>query len=327
MHTRAYKTQEHKNQSHANGGSQMQIGGESTFQFVDNRPEVVAQRKLQDIANNSPQVSQLKAFQEMANNSPKLKKSAILQNMVNTRSSDQSIYQRKTIEHDRRMQNHPGIYQLQIIDKKKVLKPEFVAALDQIPGYLELREDPIWKLEFKINNKIKSFAQTDDDIPNKTFTIEVKTKSIDLSDLYEQGKFLQTITHELEAHVLNMYNNHKNKMDIDDSGDTEHAAFVNSFLNKSEDKELGTTIDTFGTTKKIMDSLDKKERRTGYLRALKKDLNNHTDKRFYNRLVKKGIIVKPTFKKKRNKKIRKERLKSNRKTIGTNIEELRKKYT
>lgn len=68
MHTHADKTHENKNQSVSNGESQTQIGGEATFEFEDNRPEAIAQRKLQEIANNSPQVSQLKALQNMANN-------------------------------------------------------------------------------------------------------------------------------------------------------------------------------------------------------------------------------------------------------------------
>lgn len=89
MNTHADKTQENKNQLVANSVSQKQSGGESTFQFVDNRTEAVAQRKLQEIANNSPQVSQLRAFQEMANNSPQAKQAAQLQAMANNHSAQQ----------------------------------------------------------------------------------------------------------------------------------------------------------------------------------------------------------------------------------------------
>jgi hypothetical protein len=67
MNTHADKTQENKSRSVSATGSQMQSGGKSTFQFVDNRPEAIAQRKLQEMANNSPQVSQLRAFQKMLN--------------------------------------------------------------------------------------------------------------------------------------------------------------------------------------------------------------------------------------------------------------------
>jgi len=68
MNTHADKTQENKRQTFANTTSQKQSGGESTLQFLDNRPETVAQRKLQEMANNSPQVKQFKILQNMFNN-------------------------------------------------------------------------------------------------------------------------------------------------------------------------------------------------------------------------------------------------------------------
>lgn len=68
----------------------MQSGGESTFQFADNRHETVAQMKLQEMANNSSQVSQLRAFQDMANNSSQVKQAAQLQAMVDNYSAQQS---------------------------------------------------------------------------------------------------------------------------------------------------------------------------------------------------------------------------------------------
>lgn len=83
MNTYADKKLENKSQSVTNGKSQMQKGSESTFQFVDNRPQAVAQRKLQGMANHSPQVSQLRAFQEMDNNSPQAKETVQLQAMAN----------------------------------------------------------------------------------------------------------------------------------------------------------------------------------------------------------------------------------------------------
>lgn len=68
MNTHADKLQENKNQSFTNGVSQKQRSEVSTFQFVDNLPEAIAQRKLQEIANNSPQVKQVAQLQAMANN-------------------------------------------------------------------------------------------------------------------------------------------------------------------------------------------------------------------------------------------------------------------
>jgi hypothetical protein len=69
MNSYADSKQKNKSQSLANESSQKKSNSESSFQFVDNRPEAVAQRKLQNMANNSMQIAQLKGFQDMANNS------------------------------------------------------------------------------------------------------------------------------------------------------------------------------------------------------------------------------------------------------------------
>lgn len=68
MNTHADRTQENKSQSDANAVSHKQSSSESTFQFVDNRPEAIAQRKLQEMANNSPQVKRAAQLQTMADN-------------------------------------------------------------------------------------------------------------------------------------------------------------------------------------------------------------------------------------------------------------------
>ncbi len=67
MHTHADKTQEDKSQSVSNGESLIQRGAEFNFQFVDNRPEAVAQRKLQSMANNYAN-KQLQPIQKKENN-------------------------------------------------------------------------------------------------------------------------------------------------------------------------------------------------------------------------------------------------------------------
>jgi len=54
MNTHADKIDANKSQSVSNGESQLKRGGESTFQFLDNRPEAIAQMKLQEMGNNSP---------------------------------------------------------------------------------------------------------------------------------------------------------------------------------------------------------------------------------------------------------------------------------
>lgn len=55
MNAHADKTQENRSQSVAKEVRQMNSNHESTFQFVDNRPETLAQRKLQEMANESLQ--------------------------------------------------------------------------------------------------------------------------------------------------------------------------------------------------------------------------------------------------------------------------------
>lgn len=89
MNIHADKMQENKSHSVANALSKKQSDGVSTFQFVDNRPEVVDQRKLQEMANNSLSVTQLRTFQDMANNSPQAKQAVQLRAIANNRSAQQ----------------------------------------------------------------------------------------------------------------------------------------------------------------------------------------------------------------------------------------------
>jgi len=67
MNSHADKTQENESKSVANAVSQKQSVGKSAFQFVDNRPEAIAQRKLNEIVNNSlhaKQAAQLRAMSD-----------------------------------------------------------------------------------------------------------------------------------------------------------------------------------------------------------------------------------------------------------------------
>lgn len=89
MNSHVDKIHVNKSQLVSNGETQLKRIGQSTFHFLENRPEYVAQRKLQDIVNNSPQVSQLRAFQAMANNSFQVKRMAQLQAVANNNSAQQ----------------------------------------------------------------------------------------------------------------------------------------------------------------------------------------------------------------------------------------------
>ena len=57
MYAQIEKTTENKRKSIANSVMPKESGGEHPFQFVDNRPEAVVQRKLKEMADNSPQMS------------------------------------------------------------------------------------------------------------------------------------------------------------------------------------------------------------------------------------------------------------------------------
>ncbi|NOY83860.1 MAG: hypothetical protein GXO96_03370 [Nitrospirae bacterium] len=63
MNTHTAKKQKNVNRSVANDFSKNMQGNKFTFQFVDNRPEAIAQRKLKEIVDNSPRVKQLKTTQ------------------------------------------------------------------------------------------------------------------------------------------------------------------------------------------------------------------------------------------------------------------------
>ena len=67
MSTRAEKTQKNKNPALAKRISQKQNSSTTAFQLADNRPEAVAQKKLNDIANDSPQVKKAAQLKALAN--------------------------------------------------------------------------------------------------------------------------------------------------------------------------------------------------------------------------------------------------------------------
>ncbi|GEM_PF-3621715 len=93
--THADKTQETQKKSVTNEVSQRHNSVDSTFQFVDNRPEAVAQRNLQEVVNNSPQVKQIAQLQAMTNNYSARQQQPITQK--NNTGIVYSVVQRKVI--------------------------------------------------------------------------------------------------------------------------------------------------------------------------------------------------------------------------------------
>ncbi len=68
MTTYADRRQHHKGNAVANGSVQKQRGGKSALHFVDNRAEMLMQKKLQTMASNGTQVSQLELIQNSTDN-------------------------------------------------------------------------------------------------------------------------------------------------------------------------------------------------------------------------------------------------------------------
>ena len=70
MNTYVNKSQKSQDKAISRTVFQKHEGGPAALRIVDNRPETLLQRKLQEAANNSKQAIHLKAFQEMANANP-----------------------------------------------------------------------------------------------------------------------------------------------------------------------------------------------------------------------------------------------------------------
>ncbi|MBU0489779.1 MAG: hypothetical protein KKA07_08360 [Bacteroidetes bacterium] len=79
MITQADKTQDNNSRSTADRVVENQTSNESTLQFVNMRPEAIAQRKMQAMADSSPEVVQLMALHETASSSPQVQQVAQLQ--------------------------------------------------------------------------------------------------------------------------------------------------------------------------------------------------------------------------------------------------------
>lgn len=75
MNTHADNTRARNSHSEQSNAFQLQSDTPAKSQFVDNRPEAIAQRKLQDSANSSPQVQELSGYQNKANESIQRKES------------------------------------------------------------------------------------------------------------------------------------------------------------------------------------------------------------------------------------------------------------
>ncbi|MEM7373691.1 MAG: DUF4157 domain-containing protein [Bacteroidota bacterium] len=95
MNTHIRKSLE--NDNHSLAKNIVQQKNNSVFQFVDNRPEAVAQRKFHECVNNSSQVKQAMNFGEMVNGGGEIKQHSQVQSIPEAYSSEyqQPIQQKK----------------------------------------------------------------------------------------------------------------------------------------------------------------------------------------------------------------------------------------
>ncbi|MFC1750877.1 DUF4157 domain-containing protein [Pseudomonadota bacterium] len=95
MNAQEGKVQKPQGDSMTSAASQKQSDVESTCQFVDNRTEAIAQRKLKALIHHGDQVSQLRKSQAIANSSPQAKQTAQLQAMADHACSQQREFIQK----------------------------------------------------------------------------------------------------------------------------------------------------------------------------------------------------------------------------------------
>lgn len=119
MNIHADKTQENGSRSVANAVSQKQSSNKSKFQFVDNRPEAIAQRKIQEMANNNLQINQLRAsFPAIVNNDSIRRGLLINENENNIGSSGKAQQQEFPVQRMIAINNPNVVYSQNMVDTR-----------------------------------------------------------------------------------------------------------------------------------------------------------------------------------------------------------------
>ena len=121
MQTHADKKQENKRRSVANTVSQRKSDSKPSFQFVDNRPETIQMRKLQEIADdytppknfqfvdNRPEVVQMKRLQELAKSNAQNQHPTQFIQMKDKPATNQKVFVHKSGIRDILQKQHKNI--------------------------------------------------------------------------------------------------------------------------------------------------------------------------------------------------------------------------
>lgn len=148
MNTHSDKTPENKNQVVVNGISNQSKGGESTFQFVDNRPETIAQRKLQSIIQKQgiEEEEPLQGkFETLQKKAPEEEEEELLQGKF-------IPIQMKAPEEEEMLQGKFEPVQKQGLEEEEPLQGKFIPVQMKAPEEEELLQGKFETVQKKENN-------------------------------------------------------------------------------------------------------------------------------------------------------------------------------
>jgi hypothetical protein len=155
MNTHADKASKNKGQVIANGLAKSQSESKSPFQLADNRPEAVAQRKLQELADNSQQVSRLRALQQLANASPHVSQLKSLQKLAINSPQLKQAAQLQALSSAKA----PSLIQQEIANG--------IAQLAQVPEEGELIQGKFETVQLQQNQSDSKARQNNTGLPDK----------------------------------------------------------------------------------------------------------------------------------------------------------------
>tara|TARA_B110000967_G_C18885097_1_gene563503 strand:- start:126 stop:1283 length:1158 start_codon:yes stop_codon:yes gene_type:complete len=191
MNTHADKTQKTKSQSASGGDSQMQSSNQSTFQFVDNRPESVSQHELQKTANNSTQVQQLRAFQEMANGSPQEGQVTQLATIKDAQTSEDMMQPNESL----------GVDSHELLEETQEISPkDLVNQVNQLMRNAETAKDDFKNLINRILDKSGDKAQNGD--PGFGHITKATQGAIDKAKGRMEGKTTAALNDVLRGSII-----------------------------------------------------------------------------------------------------------------------------
>jgi len=175
MRNHANKSQENQVRAVANQPSRRKEGSKATFVLVDNRPEAIQLRKLQEMADNSPQAKEAARLQAMMDSSPQM----VAQRQQLERRIGQPVQRQIGLEDDDlQMKADPTPVQRQIGLEDDDLQMK----ADPAPAQRQDMEDD--DLQMKVETApVQRQGMEDDDLQMKAETAPVQRQNMEDDDL------------------------------------------------------------------------------------------------------------------------------------------------